>query len=102
MPQLLDRRRPNLNTTAAPGSAGGFCSIARSGYRFNPWQNRGLSVLFPGQTQLVSSGTHRRPYTYDRIGEITSPCTSVSRRSMPLWRYVSVVWSMPSRRMTVA
>ena len=37
-----------------------------------------------------------------RISPITCPCTSVSRRSMPLWRNVSLVWSMPSRCSTVA
>jgi len=33
---------------------------------------------------------------------ITSPCTSVRRRSMPLWRKVRRLWSMPSRCRTVA
>ena len=32
-----------------------------------------------------------------RISLITWPCTSVNRRSMPLWRKVSFSWSMPSR-----
>ncbi len=37
-----------------------------------------------------------------RISRITWPWTSVRRRSMPLWRKVSRVWSMPSRCSTVA
>ena len=37
-----------------------------------------------------------------RIGSMTWPWTSVSRRSMPLWRKVSRVWSMPSRCRIVA
>ena len=40
--------------------------------------------------------------SYAMISLITSPCTSVSRRSMPLWRNVSAVCSIPSSRRTVA
>ena len=37
-----------------------------------------------------------------RISLMTCPCTSVSRRSMPLWRKVSFSWLMPSRWRIVA
>ena len=40
--------------------------------------------------------------TLIRISLMTWPCTSVRRRSMPLWRKVSLVWSMPRRCRTVA
>ena len=43
-----------------------------------------------------------RERTHARISRMTWPWTSVKRRSMPLWRKVSRVWSMPSRCSTVA
>ena len=42
------------------------------------------------------------PGGYASSGSMTCPCTSVSRRSIPLWRKVSRMWSMPSRRRIVA
>ena len=42
------------------------------------------------------------PHVQERMPPITWPCTSVRRRSMPLLRVVSFVWSMPRSFITVA
>ena len=54
--------------------------------------------------RLRGVGSHRSRLTtaQARISRMTWPWTSVKRRSMPLWRKVSRVWSMPSRCSTVA
>ena len=39
---------------------------------------------------------------HSRMSRTTDPCTSVSLRSMPLWRKVSFSWLMPRRCSTVA
>ena len=55
-----------------------------------------LSNSEPKSSELQS------PFRYASSSRITSPCTSVSRRSAPLCRNVSSVWSIPSRWRTVA
>ena len=57
----------------------------------NPRQGPGLA-----ETNLPRPGTHARS------SSMTWPWTSVRRRSMPSWRTVSRLWSIPSRCRIVA
>ena len=65
----------------------------------------GVAAEPPGRDrdQPVVGIDLRRDFGDDQMRSLmTCPCTSVSRRSMPLWRTVSRSWSMPSRCSIVA
>jgi len=53
-----------------------------------------------GQLFLCTRRTMPRPYASSRLRIF--PATSVSRKSRPLWKYVSRLWSIPSRCSIVA
>jgi hypothetical protein len=64
------------------------------------------AVARPMQLRLQKKPSHpdRRSdrTAHAMIASMTWPWTSVRRRSMPLWRKVSLVWSMPSNFSIVA
>lgn len=53
-------------------------------------------------THAVRAGSNLPHPAHARASRMTCPCTSVSRRSIPLWYQVSRSWSIPNRCRMVA
>src|SRR5262249_9548480 len=82
---------------AAEPDAGAVLQLERRGGEGEP--GRGDQG---GESEAIPHEGSRGGSDQGRISLMTWPCTSVRRRSMPLWRTVSRSWSMPSRCSTVA
>ena len=61
-----------------------------------------FSALLSALCSLCLCGESGLQPRYATISRITRPCTSVRRKSRPAYRYVSFVWSNPSRCSIVA
>lgn len=91
-----------------------WCGAAmRTGIRPHAWRDRAASPRLQAGLRIDAFARSPRadPVAHDAsrwivsqasTSRITRPATSVSRRSIPLWRKVNSVWSMPSRCRIVA
>ncbi len=91
--QAPDRDPRVADAGASAAHAGRFLNPARLHIR-----GHGMSLLGPNYS--LAPGSRVKLYASTSVS--TWPCTSVRRRSMPLWRTVRRVWSMPSRCRIVA
>ena len=92
--------RRQAEAAPARGPAGAGAPSRRSVSAQPPQQQVVRPLFFQSWIERRQCGS--RAHRQARISLMTSPCTSVNRRSLPLWRKVSLVWSMPSKCRMVA